>query len=178
MNVRVLAATNRDPMAMIARGVLREDLYYRLSTIVIRIPPLRERRDDVLPLAAHFLARFRVELGRPAVVLSSVAEAALLAYGWPGNVRELRNVIERAMIVAESDTIGRSDLGLPAGEEAADAGASPQSAQSESFLLDDVEQRHIRRVLGLAGGSKTRAAAMLGVSRSTLWEKTKRYEIE
>jgi DNA-binding NtrC family response regulator len=178
MNVRVLAATNRDPMAMIARGVLREDLYYRLSTIVIRIPPLRERRDDVLPLAAHFLARFRVELGRPAVVLSPAAEAALLAYEWPGNVRELRNVIERAVIVAESDTIARGDLGLPASARAADAGESPQPAQAESLLLEDVEQRHIRRVLGLAGGSKTRAAALLGVSRSTLWEKSKRYEIE
>ena len=179
MNVRVLAATNRDPMAMIAQGVLREDLYYRLSTIVIRIPPLRERRDDVLPLAAHFLGRFRVELGRPAASLSALAESALLAYPWPGNVRELRNVIERALIVAESDTIGRGDLALPvASGSPATPVPSLQAAEGESVRLDDIEQRHIRRVLELAGGSKTRAAAMLGVSRSTLWEKTKKYGIE
>lgn len=185
MNVRVLAATNRDPMAMIARGLLREDLYYRLATVVIRIPPLRERRDDVLPLATHFLSRFRVELGRPAAALSPAAEAALLAYPWPGNVRELRNVVERAMIVAESDSIGRSDLGLPAAsepppeaEEVSPKADEPPTEGGESLRLEDFEKRHIRQVLRLAGGSKTRAAAMLGVSRSTLWEKTKRYEIE
>ena len=103
MNVRVLAATNRDPMQMIERGLLREDLYYRLATVVIRIPPLRERRDDVLPLAAHFVSRLRGELGRPRASLAPSAEAALLAYDWPGNVRELRNVIERAMIITASD---------------------------------------------------------------------------
>jgi DNA-binding NtrC family response regulator len=181
MNVRVLAATNRDPTEMIARGVLREDLYYRLSTIVIRIPALRERRDDVLPLATHFLARFRVELGRPNVKLSSAAEAALLAYPWPGNVRELRNVIERAVIIADSDGIGRSDLGLPFGGEERPAGGGPEQRNSESetsLRLDDVERRHIEQVLRQTGGSKTRAAALLGVSRSTLWEKTKRYQID
>jgi DNA-binding NtrC family response regulator len=178
MDVRVLAATNRDPMSMIAKGQLREDLYYRLSTIVIRIPPLRERRDDVLPLATHFLSRFRVELGRPSAHFSPLAEAALLAYSWPGNVRELRNVVERAMIVAETDTIGRGDLGLPVTSEPAEEGREPQPGDAEALRLDDVEQRHIRRVLTLAGGSKTRAAAMLGVSRSTLWEKAKKYEIE
>jgi len=181
MNVRVLAATNRDPTEMISRGVLREDLYYRLSTIVIRIPPLRERRDDVLPLASHFLARFRVELGRPSVTLSSAAEAALLAYPWPGNVRELRNAIERGVIISDSDSIGRSDLGLPFGVEEGPAGGGPEQRSSESetsLRLEDVERRHIVHVLQQTGGSKTRAAAMLGVSRSTLWEKTKRYQID
>ncbi len=113
MDVRVLAATNRDPMQMIERGLLREDLYYRLSTIVIRIPPLRERGDDVLALAGHFVLRLRSELGRPRASLAPSAEAALLGYGWPGNVRELRNVIERAMIVAPADAITAEDLGLP-----------------------------------------------------------------
>jgi transcriptional regulator with PAS, ATPase and Fis domain len=179
MNVRVLASTNRDPMEMIARGVFREDLYYRLSTVVIRVPPLRERRDDVLALAAHFLARFRGELGRPRASFAPAAEAALLAYGWPGNVRELRNVVERAMIVAESDAIGRSDLGLPS-DVAKTAGPvdGGQDGDAQPLRLEDVEKRHIIRVLERVGGSKTRAATMLGVSRSTLWEKTKRYGIE
>ncbi|HLK35406.1 MAG TPA: sigma-54 dependent transcriptional regulator [Polyangiaceae bacterium] len=179
MNVRVLAATNRDPGEMIAQGSLREDLYYRLATVVVRIPPLRERRDDVLPLAEHFLARFRVELGRPRVTLSPAAAAALGAYEWPGNVRELRNVLERAVIVADSESIGPRDLGLVADAPAPRArGAPPESAAVEPLRLEDVEKEHILRVLARASGSKTRAAAMLGVSRSTLWEKTKRYGID
>ena len=179
MNVRVLAATNRDPGEMIAQGSLREDLYYRLATVVVRIPPLRERRDDVLPLAEHFLARFRVELGRPRATLTPAAAAALGAYEWPGNVRELRNVLERAVIVADSDAIGPHDLGLTAAAPAPrPPGAPPESAAVEPLRLEDVEKEHILRVLARVSGSKTRAAAMLGVSRSTLWEKTKRYGID
>jgi DNA-binding NtrC family response regulator len=185
MNVRVLAATNRDPMQMITRGVLREDLYYRLSTIVIRIPPLRERREDVLPLAEHFLARFRAELGRPRASLKASAEAALSAHSWTGNVRELRNVVERAMIVSTSDAIDQNDLGLgtsagkPASSAAPSRGGTPDEAsRPEPLRLEDVEKRHILRVLEQAAGSKTRAATMLGVSRSTLWEKIKRYGLE
>ncbi len=174
MNVRVLAATNRDPMDQIARGLLREDLYYRLSTIVIRIPPLRERKEDILPLATHFLERFRAELGRPRALFTPSAAACLPEYRWPGNVRELRNVVERAMIIAESDAIGKSDLALPfdgAESPPADGDAAPLS-------LEEMERRHVAHVLERAGGSKTRAAAMLGVSRSTLWEKLKRYSID
>ena len=174
MNVRVLAATNRDPKDMIARGLLREDLYYRLSTIVVRIPPLRERRDDILPLANHFLERFRAELGRPKATFTSSAVAGLPEYDWPGNVRELRNVIERAMIVSESDAIGRTDLGLsPTVKE----GVGPADDEA-ALTLEMMERRHIARVLERAAGSKTRAATMLGVSRSTLWEKLKRYGID
>ena len=175
MNVRVVAATNRDPAEMISRGLLREDLYYRLSTIVIRIPPLRERRDDILPLAAHFLERFRAELRRPRASFTPAAEASLPLHAWPGNVRELRNVVERALIVAESDAIGKADLGLPL-DAAAAAGAGPD--EDAALTLEAMERSHIARVIELAGGSKTRAAAMLGVSRSTLWEKAKRYGID
>jgi DNA-binding NtrC family response regulator len=173
MNVRVLAATNRNPADMIARGLLREDLYYRLSTIVVRIPPLRERRDDILPLATHFLERFRVELGRPRASFTPSAAEGLPQYDWPGNVRELRNAIERAMIVAESDAIGRSDLGLPP-----DSKEAPTPSGAEDLSLDAMERRHVALVLERAGGSKTRAAAMLGVSRSTLWDKLKRYGMD
>jgi DNA-binding NtrC family response regulator len=192
MNVRVLAATNRDPMQMIERGLLREDLYYRLATVVIRIPPLRERRDDILALAGHFVSRLRVELGRPRAALAASAEAALLAHRWPGNVRELRNVIERAMIVATSDPIRGEDLALPiqlpnepageaaltgAGSGAAEETGTEAGTETASMRLEDVERRHIVRVLQQVNGSRTRAASLLGVSRSTLWEKAKRYGI-
>jgi DNA-binding NtrC family response regulator len=174
MNVRVLAATNRDPADMIARGLLREDLYYRLSTIVVRIPPLRERRDDILPLATHFLERFRGELGRPRASFTPSAAESLVAYDWPGNVRELRNVVERAMIVSESEAMGRSDLGLPAAARE----TPPADEGEEPLTLEAMERRHVVHVLSRVGGSKTRAATMLGVSRSTLWEKLKRYGID
>jgi DNA-binding NtrC family response regulator len=175
MNVRVLAATNRDPAEMIAKGLLREDLYYRLATVVIRIPPLRERREDILPLAAHFLERFRSELRRPRASFTAAAEAALASHAWPGNVRELRNVVERAMIVADGDSIGKGDLGL-----ALDAAAPAETAAADgaSMTLEEMEKQHIARTLRQTGGSKTRAASLLGVSRSTLWEKTKRYGID
>ncbi|MGH7434262.1 MAG: sigma-54 interaction domain-containing protein, partial [Polyangiaceae bacterium] len=175
MNVRVLAATNRNPTEMIGRGLLREDLYYRLSTIVVRIPPLRERRDDILPLANHFLERFRGELGRPKATFSASALAALPEYDWPGNVRELRNVVERAMIICDTGEIGRSELGLP--QQTKKPEGAPTNG-AETLTLEEVERRHVVQVLERAGGSKTRAATLLGVSRSTLWEKLKRYGID
>jgi DNA-binding NtrC family response regulator len=118
----------------------------------------------------------RGELGRPRASLAPSAEAALLVYGWPGNVRELRNVIERAMIITASDEIGADDLGLPIEPREAEAGPAGGDV-AEPLRLEDVEKRHIIQVLHRVGGSKTRAASMLGVSRSTLWEKAKRYGI-
>ncbi len=174
MNVRVLAATNRDPQACIAQGTLRADLYYRLATVVLRVPPLRERREDILPLAEHFCARFRAEFRRPRVALGDAAREVLLAYGWPGNVRELKNVIERAAMLAETDAIGPDDLGLPLSlPVSSSAAAAPVAAAA--VRLEDAERAHIAHVLASAGGSRTRAAAMLGISRSTLWEKGKRH---
>jgi DNA-binding NtrC family response regulator len=179
MNVRVLAATNRDPEACIANGTLRADLYYRLATVVLRVPPLRERRDDIAPLAEHFCARFRAEFRRPRLTLTRAALDALSAYGWPGNVRELRNAIERAAMLADGDAITPEDLGLAAVKSPASVAGAPTVAQAPldegAVRLDDVERNHIVRVLEGAGGSRTRAAAMLGISRSTLWERGKRY---
>jgi len=176
MNVRVLAATNRDPQEMVAKGLLRADLYYRLATVTIRLAPLRERRDDIVPLADHFVEVLRAEFSRPHSRLTDEAKAALVAYDWPGNVRELRNVMERAMMLARTDEIAAEELGLPVdlttlrAREVAAADAPPAR-------LDDAEKQHILRVLERAGGSRTRAAAMLGISRSTLWEKMKRYGV-
>jgi two-component system response regulator HydG len=174
-NVRVLAATNRDPQECIRAGTLRPDLYYRLAAVLLKVPPLRDRREDIVPLAEDFLARFCAEFGRPGVALSDEARKVLLAYRWPGNVRELRNIIERATMLAESNTIGPDDLGLPIDPASLPAVAMPDSAAS--MRLDDLERRHIIQILQRAGGSRTRAAEILGISRSTLWDKGKRYGI-
>jgi DNA-binding NtrC family response regulator len=171
MNVRVIAATNRDPQEYIAKGLLRADLYYRLATVVLRIPPLRERRDDIVALAEHFVAKYRAEFRRPTVTLTPAAREALLAYHWPGNVRELKNVIERATMLTATGSIGPDDLDLP-------VVAAPvvlSASGDEPLRLEDVERAHIAKVIKQVGGSRTRAAAVLGISRSTLWEKGKRY---
>ena len=173
MNVRVLAATNRDPQVCIANGTLRADLYYRLATVVLRVPPLRERIDDILPLADHFCASFRLEFGRPHIALTDAARQGLLAYHWPGNVRELRNVIERATMLAESNAIGPDDLGLPM--DTATLRSAANGVPADTVRLEDAERLHIARVLEAAGGSRTQAAKLLDISRSTLWEKGKRY---
>jgi DNA-binding NtrC family response regulator len=170
MNARVIAATNRDPKEMIALGLLREDLYYRLATVAIRVPPLRERADDIVPLAEHFCAIYGAEFGRPAVRLGAAACAALLAHRWPGNIRELRNVVERAVMLTDSDEITVRLLDLPTGSVALEEARS----DDEPLSLAEAEKRHIIRVLDQVGGSRVRAAAILGISRSTLWERAKR----
>jgi DNA-binding NtrC family response regulator len=170
MNVRVLAATNRDPKAAIASGHLRADLYYRLATVVLKIPPLRERRDDIVPLAEHFLARFRQEFRRPSLRATDDANDALLRHGWPGNVRELRNVIERAAMLTPGNDVSAAELDLPTSLT-----VPPPAAADDPMSLEDVERTHIARILASVAGSRTRAAELLGISRSTLWEKAKRY---
>jgi DNA-binding NtrC family response regulator len=168
MNVRVLAATNRDPQAAIASGQLRPDLFYRLATVVLRVPPLRERKEGIVPLAEHFLGKFRAEFGRPGVRFSPYAKEMMLAYAWPGNVRELRNVVERATMLVVGDEIGAIDLDLP-------LPAKFDASRTGGASLEDFERVHIAHVLEGAGGSRTKAAALLGISRSTLWDKLKRY---
>lgn len=167
LTARILAATNRDPAEQIARGLLREDLYYRLATVTIRVPPLRERTEDILPLTEHFAALLARELGKTPRALTEGARRAIVQYDWPGNVRQLKNAIERALILSDGP-IDEAALGLVHAEPAAEDGAGPP------LRLRDVEAAHIERVLALAGGSKTKAAELLGVSRSTLFEKLKR----
>lgn len=174
MNVRVLAATNRDPQESIKTGALRADLYYRLATVVLRVPPLRERRADVLPLAEHFLIRFRSEFRRPRLSFGEGAREALLAYEWPGNARELRNVVERAAMLAPEDSIDVDDLGLPMPMGVPLSDTVPDE---EPTSLEEMERVHIARVLARVEGSRTEAARLLGISRSTLWDKGRRYGI-
>ncbi|HET9552932.1 MAG TPA: sigma-54 dependent transcriptional regulator [Anaeromyxobacteraceae bacterium] len=162
-DARVVSATNRDLDAAVRAGAFREDLFYRLNVFAIRVPPLRERRDDVLPLADRFL-RAR---GLPPEKLGSAARERLLGHGWPGNVRELENALERALILAGEDEIGPPNL-APGGPAAPRAGRAGELL-GEGFSLDGFEAELIRAALERAGGNKTEAAKLLGVTRRRLY---------
>ena len=167
VDVRVLAATNADLRAKIRDGSFREDLYYRLNTVEIRLPPLRERRDDIVPLAEHFLARHSASYGHSRLSFSPDALDALRANSWPGNVRQLEHAIERAVLLARDEAIHAADL------DTADHGAP--DATTEGMTLEEVERALIRRALARAGGKVTEAAAALGLSRSALYRRLVKY---
>jgi DNA-binding NtrC family response regulator len=163
VDARVIAATNADLEAAVRAGRFREDLWYRLDVFTIRVPPLRDRRDDVAPLALRFLA----SRGVPAEALSPAARDRLLAHPWPGNVRELENVLERALILAGEGTIGPDHV-APAPRGASRSGRAAELL-GEGFALDDLERELIQAALARAGGNKTAAARLLGVSRRRLY---------
>lgn len=171
VNVRVIAATNKDLAKEVEAGRFREDLYYRFNVIPIHIPPLRERKEDLLPLITCFTRKFSGRLSRE-VRFSKDAIDVLIGYDYPGNVRELENIVERSATLCATGVIERSDLPPYVYES--------RSARMPS--LSDVtslaEKDHIVRVLAMTGGNRTRAAEMLGISRKTLWEKLKTYEID
>ncbi len=171
IDVRVLAATHANLAARIARGEFREDLYYRLRVVEITLPPLRERREDIPRLVRHFLERFAAREGRDVPTLDREAYAALLGHNFPGNIRELENLLEGAAALSQGGAIRREDLQwLPAASDPEVAELSPQG-EDEIPDLRALEERHIRRVLRLAGGNKSRAARLLGISRRTLYRK-------
>ncbi len=173
-NVRVVAATNRDLRQMVEEKRFRQDLYYRLHVVELLIPPLRQRGKDCLVIAEHFLQQLNHQMGRKIAGFSDEAKRKLMGYQWPGNVRELRNVIERAVVLNTKDSIEASDLSLSPTES--QAGESLPDAETPEISLADLEKRHIYRVLQLTDGNKSRAAAILGIERSTLDRKLKRYQ--
>jgi two-component system response regulator HydG len=177
VDVRIVAATNRDLRAEVAAGRFREDLYFRLAVIPIRLPPLRERPEDVLPLANHFLARFAAELGRELVGFDPSVEAWLKEHAWPGNVRELENLVERAAVLARGEVIARDDLLL---EPSAPAPASgdPDDLLPLQAYLDRAAARRIRLALARAQGRRNEAAAELGVERTTLYRLIKKFGLD
>jgi NtrC-family two-component system response regulator AlgB len=167
-NVRLLAATNHNLETEVAAGRFREDLLYRLNVIEITLPPLRERRGDILPLAERLLAFFGKQAGRPNVRFTAEARQALERHRWPGNVRELRNVVERAVILSRDDDVGLSLL-------PGTLGASTDTmAVGGNVTLEAIEIEHIRRVLARAG-SLDEAATILGIDPSTLYRKRMKY---
>jgi DNA-binding NtrC family response regulator len=160
LDVRVVSATHRDLMALVGDGRFREDLYYRLAVIPIRLPSLRERLDDILVLAEHFLGRTAKALGKPVTGFDQEATAWLLQHRWPGNVRELENVVERAATLARAEVITLGDLGIEFAPEATGLGVRP--------TLAELEESYIRRVLEETKADKVAAARILGISVRTL----------
>jgi NtrC-family two-component system response regulator AlgB len=169
-DVRVVAATNRDLEKDVADGRFREDLLYRLNVVEVKLPALRERPEDILPLARRFVAFFARAAKRPLPELSPATERMLLAYGWPGNVRELRNAIERALIVWPANVL--EPQAFP--DRIAAASGSVMTLGGP-HTLEEVEREHILRVLASAP-TLDEAARILGIDASTLWRKRKKYE--
>jgi DNA-binding NtrC family response regulator len=176
VDVRLVAATNRDLLAEVGQGRFREDLYYRLNVVPIQLPPLRERLDDLPLLVDHFIHRFNKRLGRSVEGASPAALSALMAWRWPGNIRELENLMERAVLLTEARQVGPADLpGL-------DAGPTPTQDVEELGLKEYVrvytaqlERARIQRVLRESSGNVTHASRKLGISRKSLQMKMKDY---
>ncbi len=167
LDLRLVAATNRDLPAMVRAGAFREDLYYRLAVITIRLPALRERPEDIAELAEHFLRRAAARLGKPLAGFAEDAAAWMQDHAWPGNVRELANAVERAAVLAAGPRIALADLGTEFASSAGGHALRP--------TLDQLEQQYIRRVLDESGGDKVAAARVLGVSVRTLQRRVKEW---
>jgi DNA-binding NtrC family response regulator len=172
-NCRILAATNRPPADAIKDGKLREDLYYRISAISVHLPPLRERRDDIMPLANSFLRRFAAQANRSLQGFSADAVERLTTFDWPGNIRQLQNEIQRAVLLCEGSDVKASDLSITYTRNL----SSPE--QDTSFtLLEGVERNAIVQMLKETGGNKLETAKRLGIGRQTLYNKIKAYGID
>jgi DNA-binding NtrC family response regulator len=169
VDVRVLSATNAVPRDEVAAGRFREDLLFRLNTVEIHLPPLRERREDIAVLAMHFLGRFAERYGRALHGFDASATAAMLSYAWPGNVRELGHVVERAVLMAAGEEIAARDLGLTT------AGEAPRDL--DDLSLEQVERVLVEKALKRCGGNVSRAAAELGLSRSALYRRIEKHRL-
>jgi DNA-binding NtrC family response regulator len=167
VDVRVFSATNADLHAAVAEGRFRQDLQFRLNTIEIRLPPLRDRREDIPVLASHFLRQHAEHYRKPLTGFDESAVKALLAHLWPGNVRELDHAIERAVLMAQGETVRAADLGLRAGQEG--------PPRIEEMSLEDVEALLIKKALARFNGNVSHAANALGLSRSALYRRLQRY---
>lgn len=183
VDVRIIAATNKDLAEEIRAGRFREDLFYRLNVITIELPPLRERLDDIPALVDYFIRTFRREIPSPVKRLSPDALEAFKRYPWPGNVRELRNVIERAVVLGSKEEIGIDDLPAELRGEAPTAAGQKvplaEAADGQALRsLAECEREHILRVLNYTGWNKKRSAEILGISRSALYEKIATYSLE
>ncbi len=179
IDVRIIAATNQDLKECVDNGTFREDLYYRLKVMVINLPPLRERIEDILPMSKMFLEQDNKEFSKNINGFSKEAEQLLVDYDWPGNVRELKNVMERAAILCQDDIIKVEHLPIELRSTTPKEPKSiPQQPTSEETLsLQDIERKHIIEVLEIFDGNKSKAARVLNISRSTLREKLKQYGI-
>jgi len=176
VDVRIIAATNQDLIEAIDERRFREDLYFRLNVVQIKLPPLRERKDSLPNLIRHFLAKYNRQLGRAVTSMDENALFALANYDYPGNIRELENIVEHGIIMADDETVHIHDLPetvqRPPGRL-----ALPESSSAEFMTIDQMERRLIEDTLARLNGNQTLAAKKLGISRSTLWRKLKRHGI-
>jgi DNA-binding NtrC family response regulator len=172
-NCRIVAATNRKTEEAIKDGKLREDLFYRISAISVHLPPLRERREDIMPLANAFLKRFVAQSNRPIRGYTPAAVERLTSFEWPGNVRQLQNEIQRAVLLCESGEIDSTDLSISSAKQESDT-----SHDTNFTLLEGVERNAIVQMLKETGGNKLETAKRLGIGRQTLYNKIKAYGIE
>ena len=177
-DVRVVAATNRPLKQMVAEGTFREDLYYRLEVIPLRLPPLRERREDIRLLVDHFMVKKCGEMNIPLRRLSDEALKGLVRYPWPGNVRELENVIERTIVLADGEKIDYHDLPLPFDEAGRDDQAVAPGAMPLNERLDEIEREMIAQAMQETNHVKTKAASLLGIKTSALYYKLDKYGLE
>ena len=181
VNVHVIAATNRDLRTEVAGGRFRSDLFYRLNVVEVKLPPLRDRREDIPYLTAAFIRQTSARLQKPVLGVTPGAERVMAASHWEGNVRELRNVIERACILVDGEFITERELGFTAEQPRPApgriAGASERFAADSDELLSTVERDHIQRALARAGGNKKAAAKMLGLSRRALYRRLERLDL-
>jgi DNA-binding NtrC family response regulator len=177
VDVRLVSATNADLAAEVARGAFRRDLLFRLNTVELRLPPLRERDEDIALLAESFLAHFALRYQRERLHFSRTAHGALKAYAWPGNVRELSHVIERAVLMLDGDVVDEAALNLRPESTHALSGAAALAATG-SMTVDEAEEQLVRRALEQTGGNIQRAATLLGLSRPSLYRRMEKYGIE
>ena len=178
-DVRIIAATNKDLESEVGKGNFRDDLYFRLNVVKLRIPPLRERREDILPLFRFFVDRFNEQFKKGFVKISEEAEERIIAYPWSGNIRELRNTVERIILLEKGHTILANHLsfltekaGLPDGKTPFKAAIPPQG-----IILDEVEKGYIVEALRIKEGNKNQSAKLLGISRSALLYRMEKYGI-
>jgi DNA-binding NtrC family response regulator len=172
VDIRLIAATHQDLSLLVRERKFRSDLYFRISTIPLYLPPLRERREDIPLIARQLLARLTAELGRGEIELEASAVRAMESYSWPGNIRELRNVLEHAVLLSDRNAITQQDLRFAIVRDESDV------SYDTSLTLLEVEKRHIARVLQEEGGHVERAASRLGIPRSSLYQKLRKYQIK
>jgi two-component system, NtrC family, response regulator HydG len=173
IDCRVIAATNRVPQDAIRDGKMREDLYYRISAISVFLPPLRERREDIVPLATAFLKRFAAQANRVITGFTPDAAEVLRRFDWPGNVRQLQNEVQRAVLMAEDKVIDVNDLGITVSHA-----PEEQAASGNLTLMEAMERNTIVQMLKETRGNKLETAKRLGIGRQTLYNKIKAYAIE
>jgi len=182
VNVRIVAASNRSLEEAVNAGQFREDLYYRLNVARIRIPPLRERREDIIPIATFYMSKFNQKFGRRFHAISDEAKEILISYPWKGNVRQLRNVVERALLTQNAEVLETKHLFLPEGRVSGplkqESCGFPGELPDEGIDLEAVNKNLIRQAMEKSGGNKTKAARLLGISRPTLVYRLKKFGLK